>query len=171
MSGLAAGAGSAALLRGGDGPELVTACVFRAGRTAGRQSVHGTDGDERLTEAKWGRDSPPSKLETTHTFIHRRGKLGAAAGQRIVTPTDSRCQAFSAGARKFISPQGVPGPRRDPVMACDREHVGDALFLQPSAQRPVAPIDLMDVCAIREKPSPCSSTSPPVPRDLIAHPD
>jgi DNA-binding SARP family transcriptional activator len=41
---------------------------------------------ETLTEAMWGGDSPPSKLETTRTYIHRlRGKLGAAAGQRIVT--------------------------------------------------------------------------------------
>ena len=28
-------------------------------------------------------------------------------------------------------------------MGCDREHVCDALFLQPSAQRPVVPVDLI----------------------------
>jgi DNA-binding SARP family transcriptional activator len=43
---------------------------------------------ETLTEAVWGSDSPPSKLETTRTYIHRlRGNLGQAAGQRIVTQT------------------------------------------------------------------------------------
>lgn len=43
---------------------------------------------EMLTEAMWGSDSPPSKLETTRTYIHRlRGKLGREAGQRIVTQT------------------------------------------------------------------------------------
>lgn len=43
---------------------------------------------ETLTEAMWGSDSPPSKLETTRTYIHRlRGKLGPEAGQRIVTQT------------------------------------------------------------------------------------
>jgi DNA-binding SARP family transcriptional activator len=41
---------------------------------------------ETLTEAMWGSDSPPSKLETTRTYIHRlRGNLGSEAGQRIVT--------------------------------------------------------------------------------------
>lgn len=43
---------------------------------------------ETLTEAIWGSYSPPSKIETTRTYIHRlRAKLGREAGQRIVTQT------------------------------------------------------------------------------------
>ena len=41
---------------------------------------------EALAEAVWGSDSPPSKIETTRTYIHRlRSNLGLKAGQRIVT--------------------------------------------------------------------------------------
>ena len=45
-------------------------------------------------------------------------------------PADSRCQAFP-GRRpvQLIGAEGAPGPGGDPVIAGDREHVGDALSL------------------------------------------
>ena len=41
---------------------------------------------------------------------------------------------------QLIGAEGAPGPRGDPVIAGDREHVGDALGLQPGAQRPVVTV-------------------------------
>ena len=40
-------------------------------------------------------------------------------------------------------PAAPPGRHGDPVTACDREHVCMCSFLQPSAQRPVLPVDLI----------------------------
>jgi site-specific DNA recombinase len=44
---------------------------------------------------------------------------------------------------ELVGPQGAAGPGGYPVMACDREHVRDALFFQPAAQRSVVPVDLV----------------------------
>jgi DNA-binding SARP family transcriptional activator len=41
---------------------------------------------ETLSRAMWDAGLPPSRRETTHTYVHRlRGSLGEEAGQRIVT--------------------------------------------------------------------------------------
>jgi DNA-binding SARP family transcriptional activator len=39
-----------------------------------------------LAEAMWGHDAPPSKEDTTRTYVHRlRKRLGPEAGKRVVT--------------------------------------------------------------------------------------
>ena len=83
------------------------------------------------------RQPGPGSLITTQAQSYQRCPLAPS-------PAGSRCQAFfGRRAASSSARRARAGPRGNPVMACDREHVGDALFLQPSAQRPVVPVDLI----------------------------
>src|SRR6266545_445316 len=50
---------------------------------------------------------------------------------------------FGQAGGEFIGAGGAPGPGGYPVVARDRQHVGDPLLFQPGAQRPVVSVDLV----------------------------
>ena len=85
--------------------------------------------------------------------------LGALAGREPLPGP------FRQPGGQLIGPQRAAGAGGHPVVAGDCEDVGDVLFFQPAAQRPVVPVDLIAGHPAERYPGRCGSPDH-LPRQL-----